>query len=467
MQYKRLILITPLIIIGLIGCGGAGSLGQEVNQNTVLRWNGTLLQAIRNSKLGPPMTARAIGVVYTSMYDAWAAYDTKAVGVNWPGNMRRPALERTDFNKSKAMAHAAHRTLIDLYPADKAMFDAELTAQGFDPSDVSTDPSKPAGMGILCAQEVTAARHSDGSNQLNGYADTTGYAPVNTVTTVNDPNRWQPLQFTNGATPGFVGPHFGLVKPFGMTTASQFRPTERLPQFGSQAFADQARMIMDTAAGLTEREKVIAEYWANGPKSELPPGHWCIFAAEVSKRDKHTLDQDAKLFFALGNALMDAGIAAWDAKRHYDNSRPITCIRVLYSGRPVTLYDGRTVDGSQWVPYQPGTFITPPFAEYVSGHSTFSSASAEILKRFTGSDSFGGSVTVPSQSLVVEPNMPTSPVTLSWSTFTEAALEAGESRILGGIHFEPANRAGQAMGRRVAEVVWNRAQRYFNGSTGP
>ncbi|MEQ1821648.1 MAG: DUF6851 domain-containing protein [Fimbriimonadaceae bacterium] len=467
MRNKRLAILTPFIVIGLMGCGGANQPNARSNQNVVLRWNSTLLQSIRTSKLGPPMTARAIGILYTSMYDAWAAYDAKAVGVHWPGNMRRPELERTDFNKSKAMAYAACRTLSDLYPADKAIFDAELTAQGFDPSETTADPSSAAGMGNLCANEVTSRRHVDGSNQLNGYADTTGYAPVNTVATVNDPNRWQPLQFSNGATPGFVGPHFGTVKPFGMTNGSQFRPHEVLPKFGSAAYAAQAKMIIDTANQLTDREKVIAEYWANGPKSELPPGHWCIFAEQISQRDKHTLDQDAKMFFVLGNALMDAGIAAWDAKRTYDNSRPITCIRVLYAGKPVTLYDGRTVDGSQWVPYQPGTFITPPFAEFVSGHSTFSSAGAEILKRFTGSDSFGGSLTVPAQSLVVEPNEPSAPVTLSWPTFTSAALEAGESRILGGIHFEPANRAGQKMGRQVADAVWNKAQRYFNGNAGP
>ncbi|MEQ1934239.1 MAG: vanadium-dependent haloperoxidase [Fimbriimonadaceae bacterium] len=466
MQKRTALLLLPLAL-ALVSCGGNTPYANQAGQNPVVRWNQTMLQAIRNTRLGPPMTARAIGVVYTSMYDAWAAYDQRAVGVHWPSDIRRPFGEQSESNKAKAVAFAAHRTLSNLYPSQQALFDAELVAQGFDPADSSTNLAQPAGVGNLCAQAVTSFRQSDNSNQLNNYADTSGYVPVNTVDTVTDPDRWQPLRFSNGATPGFVGPHFGTVKPFGMVTGSQFRPGAVFAKFGTQAYRDQAQQIIDTAANLTDREKVIAEYWANGPSSELPPGHWCIFAQEVSQRDNHSLDDDVKMFFALGNALMDAGIAAWDAKRAYDNSRPITCVRVLNAGKQVKLWNGSMVDGAQWVPYQPGAFITPPFAEFVSGHSTFSAAGAEILKRFTGNDRFGSSATIAPRSLVVDVNAPSDPVTLSWGTFTEAAEEAGESRILGGIHFQPANLEGQALGRKVANVVWNKAQDYINGTIAP
>jgi hypothetical protein len=133
----------------------------------------------------------------------------------------------------------------------------------------------------------------------------------------------------------------------------------------------------------SSEHKAIAEYWADGPGSETPPGHWCLHAQHVSARDGHGLDEDARLFFALTAALLDAGIASWDAKRTYDSMRPITAIRFLFSGREVLAWGGpglgpRRIRGEDRQPYIP----TPPFGEYVSGHSTFSAAA--VLAGFTG-----------------------------------------------------------------------------------
>ena len=159
---------------------------------------------------------------------------------------------------------------------------------------------------------------------------------------------------------------------------------------------------------------MIAEYWADGPRSELPPGHWNLFAQFVvaprPPRDhEHGLERDVKLFFALTNAVSDAGCCAWDNKRAFDSVRPITAIRTLFArpGRsapgPAPYQGTKLIDGAAWFPYQPTTFPTPPFPEYSSGHSNFSAAGAEILKLFTGSDRFGGSVTLPAGSSRVEP----------------------------------------------------------------
>jgi hypothetical protein len=100
---------------------------------------------------------------------------------------------------------------------------------------------------------------------------------------------------------------------------------------------------------------VIAQYWANGPNSELPPGHWCLFAGFVSRRDRHELDADVVMFFALTNALLDAGIETWHVKRAYDYVRPITAIRELFAGRRIRAWagpgrDGELIDGGQWQP---------------------------------------------------------------------------------------------------------------------
>ena len=163
---------------------------------------------------------------------------------------------------------------------------------------------------------------------------------------------------------------------------------------------------------------MIAEYWANGPRTETPPGHWALFGQFVSRRDDHTVDDDAKMFFALTNAIFDAGIAAWDGKRAFDSVRPITNIPYLFHGQQITAW-------------RPGAhkplmvhfgFLnhvskcpTPPVREYISGHSTFSAAGAEILEVFTGSDIFGASVILLAGSSHTEPGLtPREVVTLYW-----------------------------------------------------
>jgi len=119
------------------------------------------------------------------------------------------------------------------------------------------------------------------------------------------------------------------------------------------------------------------------------------------------------------------------------------------------------IDCKNFRPYLP----TPPFGSYVSGHSTFSAAAAEILRRFTGSDNFGESFTAePGSSLIEAGLTPSAPVTLTWSTFSAAADQAGMSRRFGGIHFETDDLSGRLLGRMVATEVWNRAASYIGGA---
>jgi hypothetical protein len=171
------------------------------------------------------------------------------------------------------------------------------------------------------------------------------------------------------------------------------------------------------------------------------------------------------------NAIFDAGIAAWDAKRALDSVRPIQAIPYLFHGQLITAWrpfrGTQTFDGSLWIPYQLTTFPTPPFPEYISGHSTFSAAGAEILKLFTHSDDFRNSVTFPVGSSKTEPGLtPKQEVTLSWATFTDAANQAGISRRYGGIHFELGDLVGRATGRLVADQTWKKALSFIKGKGG-
>lgn len=371
--------------------------------DVVVQWNNAALQGVRDSKLGPPIVARALFIVHNCIYDAWAAYDKNAVGTVFGASLRRPKPERTLANKNQAISFAAYRAAVDLFPGDKTtVFDPLMAGLDYDINDNSTNPATPAGIGNLTCQAILAIRHNDGSNQLGSmsasgvaYADYTGYVPINSPATVPlgpgydysslDPNHWQPLTYFNGTTtvtPSFVGAQCYKVTPFAMKSADKFLPF--IARFGpaaypSPTYLEQAQALVTISAGLTDTQKMIAEYWANGPHTELPPGHWDLFAQFVSKRDQHTVDDDARMFFALTAAIHDAGIAAWAAKRKFDSVRPVTAIPFLFHGQTIMSWGGPfkgtiAMDGGDWIPYQPSTFPTPPFPEYMSGHSTFSAA---------------------------------------------------------------------------------------------
>jgi hypothetical protein len=446
----------------------------SVNDNVVLQWDEELLQAVRALPPGPTVTARAISVVHTAIFDAWAAYDARALGTRLGGSLRRPAAERTLANKNKAISFAAYTALADLFPARQFDFAEQMTMLFGDAW--ASDTSTAAVVGITAARAVIDYRHADGSNQLNGYADTTGYKPVNTGDTIVDPWRWQPIRVPLGIGPEqrATTPQWSKVKGFALKSPFQFTvpgPDRLLNSFDPKHIDN----LLALTSNLSDRQKVSAEYWADGPKSEFPPGHWALITEVLSRKRGHSLDTDAKLFFALGNALMDASIAAWAAKYRWDFVRPITAIRSRYKGKPVTSWLGPylgydTVPGERWIPYQAPNVVTPPFPEYVSGHSTFSSAAAAILAKFTGSDSFGAGVTIEAGTSLFEPRTdtqtgtPATNVTLSWPTLTAAAKDAGLSRRLGGIHFQDGDEHGYNLGQRVGGNVLARTLGYINGT---
>ena len=467
-----------LTIAGAAAAQPAPPPGAQPGDNAVLLWDEAALQAVRDTKPGPTVVSRAIAIVHTAMYDAWTAYDPVAVPTMAHAPWRRPAGEASDANKSRAVSYAAYRALVDLFPTETSLFDGVMAFQGYDRTDLSTDPVTAAGIGNLAAAAVLAFRHHDGSNQLGdlhpgAYSDYTGYAAVNTPTAVTDPNRWQPLNVLDSqgrvVTQTYTTPHWGLVTPFAVPGGSAMRPPPPA-RYPSLEYRAQADALIAISANLTDEQKVTAEYFADGPSSEFPPGHWALFAQAVSRRDRHTLDQDVRMFFALGNAVFDAGICVWDAKRLYDSERPGTAIHFLYAGQMIRSWAGpfqgtQMMDGSNWRPYQLATVVTPPFPEYCSGHSAFSAAGAEILRSFTGSDFFGGFVVIPAGSSSAEPGaVPANAVTLSWPTFSTAADQAGMSRRYGGIHFEQGDLEARALGRRVGALVWARALTYFDGT---
>ncbi|AFZ42799.1 Hemolysin-type calcium-binding region [Halothece sp. PCC 7418] len=493
-------------------------------------WDQAVQEAVVNTSAGPTIGSRAYAMVHTGIYNAWAAYDPIALSTQLPRELQRPPAEQTKANQQEAMSFAAYRILTDLFPSEVALFDNLMAELGFDPDNRTTNLSTPAGVGNVSAQALLEFRRQDGSNQLgtdpNGeialpYSDTSNYQPVNSPDETRIIDQWTPERVPIDAEPGtedriqeFLTPHWQSVEPFAIASDGELRPEAPEPFLLTEAevnleqgtitlsdgsvlaitpalvgtvinpaFIEQAETIVEVSANLTDEQKIIAEFWEDGGGTSYPPGTWLTFGQFVSARDNHSLAEDAQLFFALGNAVFDAGIATWEAKRFYDYVRPVRAIRDLGQLGLLGEFDadlgGFAIEAWQpdqgterilatdFLTYQtPGSDPSPPFAEYTSGHSGFSAAAATVLELFTGSETFDASVTFKAGSSRFEPEItPESPVTLSWETFREAADEAGISRIYGGIHFDDGDLNGRTLGTEVGEAVWEESSFFVGGGS--
>ena len=274
---------------------------------------------------------------------------------------------------------------------------------------------------------------------------------------------------------------------------------------------------------LGDYARVLAEFWADGPDSETPPGHWFTILNYVNDHPDFVkrfrgegeilddLEWDVKAYFAMGGAVHDAAVAAWGAKGWYDYIRPISAIRFMadrgqrsdstqssYSPAGIPLVPGyielveegdslagaenehigkiklkawkgpdfievpeTDVAGVDWIlaenwwPYQRPSFITPPFAGYISGHSTFSRAAAEVMTLLTGDAFFPGGIGefhAPANEFLVFEDGPSVDITLQWATYRDASDQTSLSRIWGGIH-PPAD---DIPGRIIGETGWYR-----------
>ncbi len=416
-------------------------------------------------------------------------------------------------------------------------------------------------------------------------------------TVMTDPNRWQPLALETSITQNgqllavgpqhFVGQHWGQVTSFALPPSDAGVPIDPGPPpllhdpATDATFKAQAEEVIAFSSLLDPRDGVVidispaslggntlgtndgtghalnpvtgepyapelalradlgravAEFWADGPDSETPPGHWNTLANAVTDEpgferriggvgeELDPLEWDVKMYLALNGAVHDAAVAAWGAKGHYDFTRPIAMVRYMgglgqssdpslpsYHPDGLPLIDGSVeliteasasagerhahlaghvggiairawaggpadpvndvggvdwIRAVEWVPYQKASFVTPAFAGYVSGHSTFSRAAAEVLAAMTGSEYFPGGLstwTIPAGSLKFERG-PERDVVLQWATYFDAADQAGLSRLYGGIHISADDLRGRVMGAACGRDAWALAQRYWDGS---
>ena len=304
-------------------------------------WNSALLQAMGHSKLVSPISARAVAIVHTCMYDAWAAYDERALGTQLSGALRRPESERTLENKEKAISYAAYRALADVLPADtESLYKPLMKQLEYDPNDHSTDIETPTGIGNVACAAVLEFRHHDKSNQLGdlaqgAYSDWTHYRSVNMpipfpvklpVIHPVDMNHWQPLIFVNStgdfATQMFTAAHWCFVTPFALNGGDEFRSlSDSLAPatYGSSEYRQQAEELVDISAKLTEREKAISEYWtgdsdpaAGGQVSTARRDRSLLFAGNQHREAAADFRSAARGRRALSGAGADASAGTGD-----------------------------------------------------------------------------------------------------------------------------------------------------------
>ncbi|MBS1566811.1 MAG: vanadium-dependent haloperoxidase, partial [Bacteroidetes bacterium] len=467
-KVKRLhsLLLIIVLLVPLYPEAQPTTTEPQGKNNIAYKWGEIALNCTGNDterfRPRPTVTSRFLGLIWTAVFDAWSRYSDKANPLYLKNVQRRPSAERTLRNKEIAISYAAYRAMLQFYFSDSVYLRKAMIGLGMDPDNTSLDPATPAGIGNLAAKKVIEERLFDGANQTgtvkgaNGkpYADYTGYQPVNTADSLTDLSRWQPKYFSDGNggrfAPACLTPQWGKVKPLLLDRADEFRPVPP-PPVGSPELVKEIKEVVQLQANLSNEQKGLVEFMRDGPKSVQQAGHWFIFAQDVSVRDKHTLDEDVKMYFLVEAVAMDAFITCWDAKMFYDFARPYTLVHDYYKDSTIRLWAGPekgyiNAPGQNWRPYSPETFLCPPFPSYVSGHSTVSGACAEALRLFTGNDYFGEHVKIV-PGLLTEPNRRGDTVILSFPTFTATAEMAGISRVMGGYHIQSDNTEGLKLGR--------------------
>ncbi|MDA0195497.1 MAG: vanadium-dependent haloperoxidase [Bacteroidetes bacterium] len=614
-------------------------------QHSVARqWNEVLLDAIRHDYARPTVHARNLFHTSIAMYDAWAAFDEKAIPF-FIGNSlgaydcQFEGIDRpTDIKaaREEAMSYAAFRLISHRFRASPGKNSTKkathqlMTDLGYDMSFKSTNYEKgnPAALGNYIARQLIAFGLNDGSNEKKKYKSKY-YEVVNPMLIpdlignpdLKNPNRWQPLglelnidQSSNRTPSGvtaFLGPEWGNVIPFslkeddlriykrdgneyrvyhdpgpppyidpvdggGLTSEYQWNfemnsiwsshldPRDSVLWDISPASTGNAQGLPNTleeyhdyykyleggdpgrGRALNPRTgnpydpqivpradytRVLAEFWADGPDSETPPGHWFTILNYVSDHPQlvkkfagegellDDLEWDVKSYFVLSGAMHDAAIAAWGIKGWYDYIRPISALRYMasqgqstspdlphYSPAGLPLVEGyieqiterkglgmnpknigkiqirswrgpdfilrpeKDLAGVGWIlaedwwPYQRPSFVTPPFAGYVSGHSTFSRAAAEVMTLFTGDEFFPGGMAefyAKKNEFLVFEEGPSVDVTLQWATYRDASDQTSLSRIWGGIHPPADDIPGRIIGEKIGVEAFNYAMSYF------
>jgi hypothetical protein len=381
----------------------------ETDGAPVRAWTDLAIQTVRETSASDAQAARLYAMVDAAMYDA----------VNGIDGRREPAIvaPRRNANGSPraAAAQAAHDVLAGLYPARAGTYDARL-AEDLAASGGPGKTRHGAEWGAEVADGVLAARADDGSQGNETLAGGSG------------PGNWQ------SATP-WTGVQFRNLAPFAIDDPGDYA-TGGPPALTSTEYASAFNevKVLGSAANPDASQNATFRFWALANGTGQPPGAWLQVAQDVSASRGLSLADTARLFALESMSMADTVAPTYTAKFVYHSWRPLHAIRQAGTdGNPATDAD------PFWTPRNGGAGSSP---EYWSGHSSFSAAGAASLAGFFCDDTVPFSLTSDSTG-----------ETRSYTRFSQAALEAGQSRIYGGLHFPSSNRDGLADGLSVAREV--------------
>ena len=369
-------------------------------------WNNALLSAARKETTAPCLVALKLAVLHKAIH----------LGLADDASTHPPF----------ASVQAALTIASSLYPSAEASF-REIAVKQF--SGMKSNPRKADALarGAKLANSILEERKGDGASTSQPYIPS------------DKPGQWR-------RTPPAMRPpelpHWAKVtKPFLLESAEQFRPPPP-PALASAEYArawDEVRRLgSKNSTERTADQTTAAHFWSDFSYTETPPGHWNSLARSLTQRRNMPLAEEARLFFLLNASLADAAIACWDAKYHYNTWRPVTAIvRATEDGNEGTAPE------SDWQ----SLLGIPPHPEYVSGHSTFSGATAEVLRHHFGTDKLSFDVT--SDTL--------KDTKRGFKCLDACVQEISNSRIWGGIHFPFSCNAGVTLGRVVANECLRKA----------
>ena len=390
----------------------------RLSADEIIDWNNVMLDTISTNSISPLPGGRISAAMNTAMYDAV----NSIARTHYPYHVDMTADPGT--SREAAAAQAAHRVLSGLAPVGQATYDAALANSL---SGVPDGPGKTAGieLGNTVGAAILALRANDGASAVVPYTPGT------------QPGEWRPTPPANAPA---AAPHWANVTPWAMTSPSQFRnAVSSPPALTSAEYTDAFNQIKEigsaTSATRSQDESDIAQFWAGDPGTYTPPGHWNRIAQTLSQSQGNTLEENARLFALLGMTQADALISVFDNKYLHNFWRPVTAIReAATDGNPDTTAD------PNWIPF----LITPNHPSYPAAHGTISGASGELLADFFGTDDIA--FTASTEDFDVPDR--------TFTSISQAAEEAANSRLYGGIHWSFDNAAGLAGGQALGHYVY-------------
>jgi hypothetical protein len=390
--------------------------------NSVLYWNQVAIDATRVARNPPPMASLFYATYQVAIFDAvngitrthhgWLVNDPAPAGADMDAAVAGAAF--TVLNALWAPSSNPHRFKVAYGKALERIPDGQAKTDGL-------------AWGRKVALAILANRANCGFDK-----------PIPGKYSSTVPGQWR--ETPSAFRPALL-PYWGHVTPFVMTSPAQFRapPPESL---GSKEYAAELAFVANHGArdnaDRTEYQTLSTPFWSDDLGTATPPGHWNVIAQEVARRKHLSVPEAARLFALLDMAEADAAISCWETKYYYRIWRPETALREL---DPKINPD--IVNHPEFIPNLP----SPSFPTYTSGHSTFSAAGAKLLALYFGTDAIEFSLTSDGLPGAVR----------TYKSFSEAAQEAGMSRVWGGIHTMSDNLEAQKAGAKIGDWVFTHA----------